>query len=305
MIPSAALARLSLDAMLRAALTEALSLLEVPEALAMALDVGELPLPDFGGGPNQALLRALGPLYLASEIESAGLLQAVEGIGALWASGGLPLEADGISEKLAMFWRKRNERFAESERQALFARVFGGGSGPVLAGSTPANRDFVLCMVDLTDTLSRTGDEYAGLGASPRLDVELGLRARLLLENLSRHGSGFALYAAGDILSAVRVAVDILNGLAARHLWGSRDLWTLVRALHERLRRTPPQIEAHVRRGQAGMVVLGWLADVSSKLTSPAPSLPTPSNVALAAAAWIQTSVIIEGAGRRSLARVA
>lgn len=300
----ARLPSVALDALLASVVGDGLDRLGLSRA-ATALEIAELPLPEPISAPgDQSLLRALGPLYLASELEAAGLLPAVEELTALWASGGLPADVRGATEQLAAFWRGRDERFSPSERKALFARVFGAESGPVLAGSAPANREFLLRLLDLADTLTRAGDA-AAYGPDARLDAELRLRARLLAENLAHHGDGFVLYAAGDILSAVQSGIAILQALAAAHLWGSRDLWTLLARLHQRRRRAAPDVLAHARRGQAGMALLGWLANVLPSLGGSQPLLPVPSEIIGAAAAWIQNSLAIESEDRRSLERAA
>lgn len=293
----------ALDALLASIVGDGLDRLGL-SLTSTALDIAELPLPEPIATPGDAaLLRALGPLYLASELEAAGLLPAVEELTALWASGGLPADVPGAAEQLAAFWRGRDERFSASERSALFARVFGAESGPVLAGSTPANREFILRLLDLAETLTRAGDPAYGGGA--RLDAELRLRARLLAENLAAHGDGFVLYAAGDILGAVRSGIAILQALAAAHLWGSRDLWTLLARLHQRRRRAAPDVLAHARRGQAGMALLGWLADALPSLGGAQPLSPVAAEITSAAAAWIQNSLAIESEDRRSLERAA
>lgn len=298
----------SLDELLHRALSEGLRWLGLPETVATAQDIADLPLPPLSSSDaDQAMIRAMSPLYLASELERAGLLAAVEELAAVWASGGLPLSRDTATDRLAAFWRGRGERFSAGERQALFARVFGASGRPALAGAAPANQEFTLRMLDLTEALSRAGEEANPWGGpTPRLEAEVRLRARQLAENLSQHGNSFVLYAASDILNAVKAGLEILKELAAQHLWGSRDLWSLLRVLHQRRRRDAPDVPNHLRRGQAGLTLLGWLADVLVHLESGAqPLLPPPAEVAIAAAAWIQTSVVLEGAARTTLAQAA
>lgn len=293
-----------LDQLLAASLSEGLCRLGLPLVASTALEIADLPLPSAGGHADRPLLRALAPLYLASELESVGLLPAAEELAALWASGALPLTEPEIGAPIASFWRSRHERFSESERQALFARAFGAGVGPVLAEKSPANQDFLLRMLDLAEALTDPSDRTGNGG--PAVEVGVRLRARLLVENLVRHGNGFVLYAAGDILAAVRTAIDILKSLAASHLWGSRDIWGLVRAYHQRRPGAMVPLDGHVRRGQAGMTLIGWLGDVLPTLGALSqPLVPPPSQVAAAAAVWIQTSLLIEGEGRRALERAA
>ncbi len=287
---------MQLTGALEAALLEGHSRLGIPMGCSSALELAELPVPDDSRGPHNArLLRALGPLYLASELEAAQLLPTTEDLAGLWASGGLAVVSRATSDKLANFWRGRTERLTRAERQAIFARAFGGrGDEPVLAAGESRNDEFALRLLDLADAASASSERWGRTG--PHEMVELELRARLLSENLVRHGNGFVLHAATEILANVQQAVELLKLMAQERVWGAHNLWGLIATYRTRARLSPVQYGAHIRRGQAGMGIISWLAELTSSPGGRVP-LTVPHQVAAALARWVQASLVIEEGG--------
>ena len=142
---------------IEAAVALSLRLVAGVESFAASLafaELGDIELPPEAGSPvDQASLQSVAPLYLAAELEAAGLLPAVELVAGLFASGALSPAVGPAAEKLASFWRGRQERFSAAERRAFFVRLFGGESGPSLAGEGGSNRAFTPLMIDLTESI--------------------------------------------------------------------------------------------------------------------------------------------------------
>ena len=96
--------------------------------------------------------RAAPPLYLAHQLEAAGLLRTGELMAGLFAAGSInaPLDAK-LGNALHEFWRGRNERLNEQERAHLFAQVFDA------ATFEPQMRRLCEALVALADNSRRSG----------------------------------------------------------------------------------------------------------------------------------------------------
>src|SRR4051812_8595830 len=94
--------------------------------LTVALDqLGDIDIPEpVSAHIDEAQLRALATLYLAADLEAAGLIQSVEALAGL-ASTGLSIDLGGAEPMLADWWRRRHERATAAERSAFFSRLFG------------------------------------------------------------------------------------------------------------------------------------------------------------------------------------
>ena len=92
------------------------------------------------------------------------------------------------------------------ERQALYAQLFGTNFGPTLATPKARNTEFESLMIDLAEALYKLEDiAHAGL------EVPVQAAANQLADNLVTHGSGMALVASRDLLSAIEACVAILK----------------------------------------------------------------------------------------------
>ena len=103
--------------------------------LAFALDqLGDIDIPEPAAARiDKAQLRALATLYLAADLESAGIIPAVEALAGLASTGAVSIDLGGAEPLLADWWRRRHDRVSAAERNAFFSRLFGTASGPVAA----------------------------------------------------------------------------------------------------------------------------------------------------------------------------
>jgi hypothetical protein len=269
------------------------------EALAASLafsDFGDLDLPpEASSAIDQASVEAAASLYLAAELESTGLLPAVELMSGLFASGALSLAIGTASDKLAVFWRGRNDRFSPDERCAFFARLFGSSFGAVLAGEGGANRAFVPLMVDLTEALT----EYEGhpIWASKpgaREETRVRTAGRQLASNLIPRSGGMTPFAARDILTTAKEAIGILKEPSVQSLFGANSVWGVVRNLQRRYSREDTDIASHLTLGETGQAMLAWLAGALPKLADYSTPILAPGHEVIAAAAgWLQASLAL------------
>lgn len=263
------------------------------EALALQFDLpdlGDIELPPIAvPAADQANLRAMAPLYFAAELEEARLLPAVEAFAGLFAGGGLQSDPGAASPLIAEFWRGRRERFNETERRAIFARLFGYKGGPALAShpaSAGSNAAFETLMISLGEGLAREDPD------EPHNDLQIRMSARQLAANLMARGGGVASFAARDLLNAIKAALEILKRPEVQHAVGASSAWIAVRNIAEMYLNEQVEINAHVVRGKAGMLMLAWLAESLPKLEETETPLVHPGDQVVGAAlAWIQSSL--------------
>jgi hypothetical protein len=242
---------------LNRAVSDARNLLLAAEAHSvMMAELGGIELPP-AAVADAMMLRAVASLYLASTLEAAGLIQATEDFTALARTGALPGDLGAAGPLVDAFWKSRNQRIAESERLALFGRLFGAPAGPDDAAAS-ANGQFEELLLDLCDSIMKSVD-----GGSQGRVRQSGIR---LAENIASAANDMVRMAARDIFDSVSQAIAILNHAEVRAMLASRTLWDAVAAIDRRFRRPARPTLSHLRRGRAGMAVLAWLADAVDTL---------------------------------------
>ncbi len=220
-------------------------------AVAQALAGPEaIALPELGVPPPQSLDRELlapvPALYLAFELDAAGLLRTGELVAGLFAAGTInaPLEP-AVGRALHDFWRARQQRLNEQERAHLFAQVFEAGFERRL-------RRLCEALVALADN--------AGI-EDLRENVGLETAAAALADGLWPALSGMAAFAARDVVDAIGAALRFLRERSLQLAFGARDLWSLVATTNGAQGGDAGVARDHVERGRQGMVVLRWWAD--------------------------------------------
>lgn len=273
---------------LRRALDEAGALLlscELQSTMLAELDLPELPP---AARADAIQLRAAASLYLASTLEAAGVIQAADDLTRLLRSGALQGDPGTAAPLIEAFWDDRHQRASETERLALFDRLFGAPAGPQDI-ATGSNHEFEELLLNLCDALMKA--------------VEGGSHARVrsaaltLAENLAQATNGVVQMLAGEILSSLSAAVAILNHPDLRIMLGGRTMWDAVASIDRRLKRPARPTLTHLRRGRAGMALLAWLADNVDRLeSSGGPMVAAGDLVVDAAIDWIdETLSIVRG----------
>ncbi|MEO8751439.1 MAG: hypothetical protein ABI624_02045 [Casimicrobiaceae bacterium] len=240
------------DRMLDSALRKSGSLIGAAQAFAIALDqLGAIDVPPVMHGQiDQAQLKAIASLYLASDLEAAGVIPAVEQLSGLSRGAGVTIDVGGAAPLVADFWHHRNDRATAEERGQCFARLFGGA--------------FEDLMLDLCEALYKldelaTNADYGGIAQQTRVRST----ATRLLEAMAEAGGGNTVFLAQEIMESLKAALAILGHAGLRGAFGARDVWGAIAGI-DRLTKTPrvdPRL--YVRRGRAGMTVLSWLADTA------------------------------------------
>jgi hypothetical protein len=247
------------DRLLDSALRKSGSLIGAAQSFAVGLDdLGALDLPPVMHGQiDQAQLRAIASLYLASDLEAAGVIASVEQLSGLSRGASISIDLGRAAPLVADFWRLRSERATPDERGQAFARLFGGG--------------FEDLMLDLCEALYKldelaTNANYGGIAQQTRVRST----ATRLLEALVDGGGGITVFLAQEIMASLKAALAILSHADLKGAFGARDVWGAIAGIDRmtKTRRADPRL--FVRRGRAGMTVLSWLADAGPHLENSA-----------------------------------
>jgi hypothetical protein len=270
---------------------------------AFALDMlGDIDLPPGSETRvDRAQMRGLGALYLAADLEPAGIIPAAETLAALAATGALHVDLGPVTGPLHQFWRDRHDRLDAAERTAFYGRLFGASYG-VAPADGPINEAFEPLMLELCEALYRLDEQlsasvHGGTAGSTRVRAA----ARNLLANLVDAGGGATPFLAAELMATLNEALAILKHPHLRGLFASRDIWDVVAAVHRHARRRSDDPRVFVRRGRAGMSVIVWLADAAEALRQygkPLVRLDDP--VVVSAVEWLQSSLAISELQARS-----
>jgi hypothetical protein len=250
-----------------------------------------LDLPAIGSGsgeaPSASTLRVLASLYLAAELEQAGVVPIAELLADQRDS--LDLPSYEAAAKLDAFAQHQHQWFDRAGRVRLFARLFGVGPGATNDAGVGANRDFVSGFASLCHALVAYGTNAPVVGSAIGLDATVRESAQAVLSNLAPRGLGNTLVAASRIEEQVRHAVDILRDPAIAALVGAR---TLQDTMLNILGKEAPDVQRLIDAGLAGQKVLVWLADALPRVAVDlAGSLLTPGDpVETAAETWLHAT---------------
>lgn len=253
------------DALLAGALAQSQALVQRATAagLAFALDeLGDIQLPEPAAARiDRAQLRALASIYLAADLEPAGIIASIEQLAGLSATGALRLDLGGAEPLLEHWWRERNNRMTPEERNAFFAQLFGTSSGPASA-SRRRNARFEDRMLELCEALTQF-EEAGGSGVhgSSMGQARVRTAARTLAQNLGDAGGGMTAFVATEVIGTLKQAFAILSHSDLRGALHARDIWDVVGAIARIARKPSTEVQPYVRRGKAGMLVISWLAD--------------------------------------------
>lgn len=276
------------DRMLDSALRKSQSLLGAAQAFAVGLDeLGDIDLPpSLHGAIDQAQMRAIASLYLASELESAGVVPVVEQLSGLArGGGGLSIDLGGAAPLIADFWRSRNDRATADERGQVFARLFGG--------------PFDDLMLDLCEALYKldelaTNVNYGGIAQQTRVRST----ATRMMETIVEGGGGITVFVAQEIVASLKAALAILGHPDLRGAFGARDVWGTIAGIDRMSRTRRPDPRLFVRRGRAGTTVLAWLADAAPHLENSTALLVALDHPVIPAAVdWMEAALAIGETG--------
>jgi hypothetical protein len=248
-------------------------------------------LPGRGSGatlPSPAQLRAIAALYLQAELEQAGIIPLAESLVEL--RDNLPYLNPAGAALLEDFYRRQRDWYDRNRRDALFARVFGIGRGALNGYGPGSNRGFQQLFASLCSALVGYAEDMRwGQQPGPHREAILRVAALDLLGNLGPLAYGNTQPAAHDIQDQLQRAIDLLSHPDIGAVFQARGMWDTVRKAYGP---KAPDLGRFVTRGQSGMRLLNWLADVLTQITRPrtGPRLAPDAPVFSWAATWLQAS---------------
>jgi len=244
-------------------------------ALAKALaDLGDIDLPDTAPTADDARnLEVIAPLYLASELEQAGVLRTAELVAGLFASGAVTQPLGPTAQLIATFWQARHSRLSEQERQQLFAQVFDP------AGFYPLMQALCRSLADQLDSPPRAGDVHARMALHEAADALGGW--------LAPHAVGMAQFAANDIVNSLAQATRFMRDRLLQTAFGVHDLWGLVATVGSTQGRSPAQARQRTELGRHGAQVLAWLAGAVTQSYAFDPASPEGRQLMTSAEGWL------------------
>lgn len=260
-------------------------------------ELGDLTLPPISPTrADQAGMHAAAALYFASELESARLVPAMEALAGIYASGALAGDLGPAAAMVLGVWRHRRQHFTRSEREAFFNRLFGRPSDTSFPASGPngaGNTEFEPAMVNLAEALCRLAGQPPG-GPDAGVLARISVTARDLTENLAPRCRGMTIYAAGDIVGAIRAAIAIFSQPGVQAALGASALWEAVRKAARTYLNGDVDLEDHVARGEAGQAILAWLAETASRGGSlTLPTLDARSRAVTGGESWLRASLAL------------
>ncbi|MCW8880448.1 MAG: hypothetical protein OQJ89_15845 [Kangiellaceae bacterium] len=216
-------------------------------SLAMSMqEVGDIALPNLNiSGSAQArdysVLKTLAPLYLAFELEQAGVLKTAERVSGLFFSGAITQPLGEAEPLIKEFWNNRRQRLDKKERETLFQQTF------ERRYFYPQFNRFCEALVALTDNTHRNIHE----------EVHLDFTLQNLREYFYSRSFGMVTYVAEDILAAITSALSFLKQPSVLSAFSVRNLWEL---LSVSAGENEYKVRQYAEMASAGMYLINWLS---------------------------------------------
>lgn len=278
-------------------------LVSAANVVAFALDdLGTIDLPPVTPVQvDQGHLRGIASLYLASELENAGIVPAAEGLARLAISGSMRIDFGDGAALIQAFWRGRNSRATDAERMGFFASLFGTPTGPS-DSSVGRNLEFEDLLINLCEALYKL-DEQASNRTWGSIAQQARVRAasQSILANLLRVSGGITVFMGREILGLVRETLTILSQPSVKAAFHAQSVWDVVDEIDRRMRRPMREHDLFLRRGQSGMIILSWLADAAPLLSTSKPLVGLDHPVIPAAVEWLEASLSLGQAAETAL----
>jgi hypothetical protein len=251
-----------------------------------------LDLPALHSGPSDypsaATVRVFGALYLAAELEQAGVVPIAELLADERYS--LNVASYEAAARLDDFATRRHEWYDRDGRVQIYARLFGIGPAAMNDAGALVNREFVPLLCALCRAIARYADAGYGNVGYGGLEAGVQIAAEALLANMARRALGNTVVAARRLNGQIRHAVDVLRDPSIRALVGAHTLQQVIVSI---LGKDAPDVQRLIDAGLAGQKVLEWLAEkprVITDTTTHAPLLNFADPIAVTAALWLHAA---------------
>ena len=219
-----------------------------------ALGVIDLPSLAAPGRVAPAQLRAAGTLYWCMCVDDAGLPGFVDALSDAVFDGRLQLAIGDAATRLVTYRRERlDHRFVKDERHAIYDRLFGDAT------------EFPGQWHALIDGLCDLGGMPRDVGTGPTL-ARVAVNAQTLAQGLSERAVGIVAFAGREIVTHVRAAIEVLQDPDLSRALGGGGMWQIIRLHGPALLGHSVDPAPSIRRAQAGMTILEWVAARSAAI---------------------------------------
>jgi hypothetical protein len=238
--------------------------------------------------PAQSL-RTMAAMMLQSELEQACVIAVVELVAEVRLR--LDLASSATMRLLEDFALRERDSYNRTQREAIFARLFGTGGGATSGRGAEVNNDFQQLFGAFCYALSRYAADLSwGRPLGPSAEAPLRQAATVVVLNLAPRQFGNTLVAGRMIGDQLQRAVQILSDSGLQAYFQSQSMWDTVRKI---LGAQTPDLGRLITRGQSGLRLLNWLAGVLDNLNDPRASRPLATArepVFTWAAQWLQAT---------------
>jgi hypothetical protein len=238
--------------------------------------------------PPPATVRVFAALYLAAELEQAGIVPIAELLAEHRYS--FDVTTYQAAKKLDDFASRSHQWYDRAGRIQLYARLFGIGPAATNDAGTLVNREFVPLLASLCGALVRSTDAGGG-SASAEAGVRLAVEA--LLGNIAPRALANTLLAARRLEDQIHHAVEILRDPAVGAVVGAR---TLQETIVNILGKDAPDVQRLIDTGLAGQRVLEWVASALPRLTATTtvPLVAAGDPVGVSATLWLHAAGVTQ-----------
>jgi hypothetical protein len=166
---------------------------------------------------------------------------------------------------------KSGSRMTSIERRNAYSRAFGIDN--CSAPSVTSNRDFNELWVRFLSAVSEFVHQLARGKPSASAQLKVKKPARDLAVNLSLHGYGIGYFAARELQTRINEMVSILAHPDVRSAYGATSMWQVVEQVAVSELGGAVNTLRYRTMATAGAIIIAWLAQRSSLLTSNARSM--------------------------------
>jgi hypothetical protein len=242
--------------------------------------------PALDGQLNPAALTSLSALYLFSQLDQAGLIVTLEAL--VDARADLSLRDDRSAEELDKFALEAHALPTRSERESIYARLFGMGAEASLAAS--GNHDFPAQMAAVCSAILHLAESFRSGTPLPSagLYAPLQFAAQQLFQGLALHAGADVTYRTRRIHDMLVRALSILGLEGITSYFGARDVAGVVQTV---LGSQAESLSSAQRRGVAGQQLIVACGHATSSGASPTTLVTGPNDTNVqSAATWLASS---------------
>ncbi|TQV85960.1 hypothetical protein [Aliikangiella coralliicola] len=209
--------------------------------------LSDIALPDLRGdisgqARDYSALKTLAPLYLAFELEQAGLLTTAERISGLFFSGAIDQSLGDAEKAINQFWQNRHKRLNQSERETLLQQTFEA-------------RFFYPQFSKLCEAVTALADNEQQRDFQEEVSLDIILQS--LREYFYSRSLGMITFASEDILNSISLALTFLKARALLTAFGVHSLWGLLAVSADK---QEYKVRQHAEMASAGMYIINWMA---------------------------------------------